>query len=754
MPSRTRRLAAGEPRNGTAAAVPSQRRLDFSSSGSSGSSRTQSASASGSSEQLDADGARHNMLTARRRYADAQRGGAAKGSVARRLERSASTSPAAWLRSPQRKPRPDVPSASRSPRRPARSPAAGYGGGDTALSRRRQRAASPKATDHLRPARRAPISPSPRGAANGGGASLASRLGRGAPSTAAEAAEAQELLEKLSRVKRLSERVAPPASRLAVSPEATRPPAGNRIATSRSVELQAQVAAVSLQLASQGNVPLASFTHHAVASPREGAALGVPAQQQSAEGAAAAPAPGPQGQWVGGVPSAGGVWLPLADGDGLGAARFASVLAKIAKRQELLREQQLAAGSAQPPQPEPQPQRQVVRIPVDEANGGVIAQRAAAIVGGFTGAAARLSPQPRSHSPQVSLSPRQAGSAASTDLHAEAPDEPAAESDDEDYDTEEEPLPTAEEIATLRALVAAEPEHPASPLSLRAPSTPSPPAREPLPRMSSAELAESGARQARQIAASFAAVVEQAVAQEAEQAAERAGPSEAAGGSGANTLLLRPAAAADQLAQQRLQAEDAARQEPEPEPEQRKADQEQDETEDEDGHEEKVKGKGAKGVAEVGDQNRKRRRRGGGGLACCSGRAKQREKPKRRERKRPADDGRDEPESTRPAPAHQAGARDEAVSVTFTETGSLGLRLIWEPSSSRLTLKGVHEGTQAERHSQLRRHLAQGLLLRSVGGEDVVGKSYEESIASLKASSRPLTVTFDLVGPEDDEGAG
>ena len=101
-----------------------------------------------------------------------------------------------------------------------------------------------------------------------------------------------------------------------------------------------------------------------------------------------------------------------------------------------------------------------------------------------------------------------------------------------------------------------------------------------------------------------------------------------------------------------------------------------------------------------------------------------------------------------------AGARDEAVSVTFTETGSLGLRLIWEPSSSRLTLKGVHEGTQAERHPQLRRHLAQGLLLRSVGGEDVVGKSYEESIASLKASSRPLTVTFDLVGPEDDEGAG
>ena len=88
------------------------------------------------------------------------------------------------------------------------------------------------------------------------------------------------------------------------------------------------------------------------------------------------------------------------------------------------------------------------------------------------------------------------------------------------------------------------------------------------------------------------------------------------------------------------------------------------------------------------------------------------------------------------------------------ETGSLGLRLIWEPSSSRLTLKGVHEGTQAERHPQLRGHLAQGLLLRSVGGEDVVGKSYEESIASLRTSSRPLTVTFDLVGPEDDEGAG
>ena len=99
------------------------------------------------------------------------------------------------------------------------------------------------------------------------------------------------------------------------------------------------------------------------------------------------------------------------------------------------------------------------------------------------------------------------------------------------------------------------------------------------------------------------------------------------------------------------------------------------------------------------------------------------------------------PAAAEPAP------RDQAISVDFTETGSLGLKLIWEQSSRRVTVKGLNEGTQAEGKEQLRRRLAQGLLLQSVGGENVVGKSYQETIAIIKASSRPLTITFDPLPP-------
>lgn len=84
---------------------------------------------------------------------------------------------------------------------------------------------------------------------------------------------------------------------------------------------------------------------------------------------------------------------------------------------------------------------------------------------------------------------------------------------------------------------------------------------------------------------------------------------------------------------------------------------------------------------------------------------------------------------------------DTMISVTFTEAGSLGIRL--EPNSNfgLIELVGIDAGTQAEKHPQLR----EGLMLHVVAdAEDVRSMSLKEQQALLDSvyDSRPLRLIF------------
>ena len=79
-----------------------------------------------------------------------------------------------------------------------------------------------------------------------------------------------------------------------------------------------------------------------------------------------------------------------------------------------------------------------------------------------------------------------------------------------------------------------------------------------------------------------------------------------------------------------------------------------------------------------------------------------------------------------------------AVSVTFADEGALGLRFTPDREKGIVSILAVHPDTQAERHPQL----APGLVLRSVAGTAVAGKSFEEALALIKAEGRPLTLEF------------
>ena len=83
-------------------------------------------------------------------------------------------------------------------------------------------------------------------------------------------------------------------------------------------------------------------------------------------------------------------------------------------------------------------------------------------------------------------------------------------------------------------------------------------------------------------------------------------------------------------------------------------------------------------------------------------------------------------------------AEGGAVSVTFADEGALGLRFTPDREKGIVSILAVHPDTQAERHPQL----APGLVLRSVAGTAVAGKSFEEALALIKAEGRPLTLEF------------
>ena len=67
----------------------------------------------------------------------------------------------------------------------------------------------------------------------------------------------------------------------------------------------------------------------------------------------------------------------------------------------------------------------------------------------------------------------------------------------------------------------------------------------------------------------------------------------------------------------------------------------------------------------------------------------------------------------------QAASYIDAVAVTFTEDGSLGLK--FSPNGNAIQVLQVNPGTQAEQHSELHA----GMTLMSVGGNSTEGLSYQ-----------------------------
>ena len=78
----------------------------------------------------------------------------------------------------------------------------------------------------------------------------------------------------------------------------------------------------------------------------------------------------------------------------------------------------------------------------------------------------------------------------------------------------------------------------------------------------------------------------------------------------------------------------------------------------------------------------------------------------------------------------------DAVSVTFREHGTLGLKFTPNKSTGNIELLAINPGTQAERHPALR----PGLILQTVGGQK--SGAYGATLQMIKGSGRPLTLTF------------
>ena len=77
-----------------------------------------------------------------------------------------------------------------------------------------------------------------------------------------------------------------------------------------------------------------------------------------------------------------------------------------------------------------------------------------------------------------------------------------------------------------------------------------------------------------------------------------------------------------------------------------------------------------------------------------------------------------------------------AVSVTFREHGTLGLKFTPNKQTGNIELLAINPGTQAERHPALR----PGLILQTVGGQK--SGAYGTTLQMIKGSGRPLTLTF------------
>ena len=79
------------------------------------------------------------------------------------------------------------------------------------------------------------------------------------------------------------------------------------------------------------------------------------------------------------------------------------------------------------------------------------------------------------------------------------------------------------------------------------------------------------------------------------------------------------------------------------------------------------------------------------------------------------------------------------VACTFTEAGSLGIKLNPHKDTGRAIIVRVNPGSQGEKHPQL----CAGLLIQQVGATDVSSMDCSEVLGVIEASKqRPLTVRF------------
>lgn len=94
-------------------------------------------------------------------------------------------------------------------------------------------------------------------------------------------------------------------------------------------------------------------------------------------------------------------------------------------------------------------------------------------------------------------------------------------------------------------------------------------------------------------------------------------------------------------------------------------------------------------------------------------------------------------------------AAGEAL-VTFTEPGSLGMKLNEHEGTGRALVVAINAGTQAEKHQP---KLRPGLLIQRIGTTSVVDMPYKSVLRLLKAAGRPCTLAFaplDEIRPRAD----
>lgn len=86
------------------------------------------------------------------------------------------------------------------------------------------------------------------------------------------------------------------------------------------------------------------------------------------------------------------------------------------------------------------------------------------------------------------------------------------------------------------------------------------------------------------------------------------------------------------------------------------------------------------------------------------------------------------------------------IVITFTEDGSLGLKLNPDKESGRAYIRHINAGTQADRHSDER--LRVGLVVKRIDETAVAELTYTSvlELLKLKRSSRPCTLAFEPAG--------